>query len=251
MTAPTRLIGLVQELTALPTRRRRANELTMELEHGLMRLTGGGGLRAAERAIAGLNARGRQLILAESHAGLRTWREELAGGRRMLQIRLAVTRAYRSASVRYQPVRPARLTPRQRTIHGLQQAFYARCMAVGQRAYRDPAYRASAPDRLLLLIGELEADVNNGGFDQYLGNKGRRRARAALAALRAVGARKTAAMLARALAPETSPAERAALDDRFYRVPEDLAVLAARHVGLRAAPSRPAPASTRPARRAR
>ncbi len=34
-----------------------------------------------------------------------------------------------------------------------------------------------------LLVGELEADVNNGGFSQYLDNEGRRRARAALAAL--------------------------------------------------------------------
>jgi hypothetical protein len=55
----------------------------------------------------------------------------------------------------------------------------------------------------------------------------------AQAALLAVGARKTAAMLERAMSPGTTPEQLAALFDRFYRVPEDLAVLAARHVGLR------------------
>ena len=109
-------------------------------------------------------------------------------------------------------------------------------MTVGQKAYTDSSYRLTPPDRLLLLIGELEADVNNGGFDQYLGNKGRRRALAALAALLMVGARKTADMLKKAMAPGTSPEERSALDERFYKVPEDLAVLAARRVGLGPSP---------------
>lgn len=40
-------------------------------------------------------------------------------------------------------------------------------------------------------------------------------------------------MLERALAPGMRPAQRSALDDRFYRVPEDLAVFTARRVGLR------------------
>ena len=111
-------------------------------------------------------------------------------------------------------------------------------MTVGQKAYRDPRYRLAPADRLVLLIGELEADVNNGGFDQYLTNKGRRRARAALAALRTVGARKTAGMLAKAMAPRATPAQLPALDERFYRVPEDLAVFTARRVGLKPASGR-------------
>jgi hypothetical protein len=158
------------------------------------------------------------------------WREQL-DGERTLEISVVTGDIARTAGVEYRSVRRKRLTPRQR-IHALQEAFYARYMAVGQKAYRSRSYRLSAPDRLLLLIGELEADVNNGGFDQYLLNKGRRRALAALAALRTVGARTTAAMLQKAMAPGTSDEERSALDARFYRVPEDLAVLAARHVGL-------------------
>jgi hypothetical protein len=105
-------------------------------------------------------------------------------------------------------------------------------MAVGARAYRRPAPRLSRDDRLVLLIGELEADVNNGGFAQYLDNQGRRRAGAALAALRTVGAKRTARMLEQALAPGASSDRLSALADRFYAAPEDLPLLAGRHVGL-------------------
>jgi hypothetical protein len=217
----------------LATRSRKARELRIETEHRLMQITGAGGLRAAERAIAGLNGRDRHLVLIERRAGLRAWREELAGGRRSLEIRLAVNRPFRSALVRYEFVRKTRLTPRQRRIHAGQEAFYARYMEVGQKAYRDPRYRLTPDDRLVLLVGELEADVNNGGFSQYLDNKGRRRARAALAALQKVGARKTARMLESALTPHTTPTQLSALTDRFYDVPEDLALLTARRVGLR------------------
>lgn len=229
----SRLAPLLRRLTGLAPRSRKAGELRMDLEHLLMRITGAGGLRAAERAVTALNARDRHLVLIQKRTSLRTWREELVGGRRTLEIQLVVNRLFRSALVRYQVVRTVRLTPRQRRIHAVQEAFYARYMAVGQKAYRDPRYRLGSGDRLVLLVGELEADVNNGGFSQYLDNKGRRRARAALAALRKVGARKTARMLETAIASATTAAQRSALDDRFYAVPEDLALLTARRVGLR------------------
>jgi hypothetical protein len=189
------------------------------------------GIRAVERAIATLNAHGRRLGLVAKHPAGGFWREELAG-ERLLEISVVTGDLVRSAGVEYKSARPPQLTSAKQRKHALQEAFYARYMTVGQRAYTDPKYRLRPPDRLLLLIGELEADVNNGGFDQYLLNKGRRRALAALAALRTVGARTTAAMLQKAMAPGTSDEERSALDARFYRVPEDLAVLAARHVGL-------------------
>ena len=198
-----------------------------------MTITGAGGIRAAERAIAALNAGDRRLALVQKRVSFRHWREELAGGRRALEVSLVVNRLFRSALVSYRAVRIVRLTPRRRRIHALQEAFYARYMAVGQKAYRDPRHRLAPPDRLVLLVGELEADVNNGGFSQYLDNKGRRRARAALAALRAVGARQTARMLDTALQPGATEAQLGALDARFYEVPEDLALLTARHVGIR------------------
>ena len=201
----------------------------MELEHLLMRITGAGGLRAAERAVAGLNARDRHLALVQKDAASRTWREELDGGRRTLDIQLVVDRLFRSALVRYQVVP----TVRRRAIHAVQEAFYARYMEVGQKAYRELRRRLPPGDRLVLLVGELEADVSNGGFSQYLDNKGRRRARAALAALQKVGARKTARMLVTAMAPRTTAPQRWALDARFHAAPEDLALLTARRVGLR------------------
>jgi len=84
----------------------------------------------------------------------------------------------------------------------------------------------------------LEADVNNGGFDQYLLNKGRRRARQALAALQSIGARRTAALLEAALEPKATPEELDALDRRFYREPEDLALAMMRYLGTAPATSR-------------
>ena len=226
------LASLLRRMGGLATRSRKARELRIEIEHRLMQITGAGGLRAAERAIGALNGRDRHLVLIEKRAGLRAWREELAGGRG-LEVWIAVNRLFRSALVRYESVRKTRLTPRQRRIHAGQEAFYARYTEVGQKAYRDPRYRLTPDDRLVLLVGELEADVNNGGFSQYLDNKGRRRARAALAALRKVGARKTARMLESALVPHTTPTQLSALTDRFSDAPEDLALLTARRVGLR------------------
>jgi hypothetical protein len=121
---------------------------------------------------------------------------------------------------------PPEPSARQKARHEVQDRFYARWLEAGQRAYAATSrVRLSPHDRLVLLVGELEADVNNGGFDQYLANQGRRRARLALAALERIGARRTAALLEAALDPKATPRDRDALDRRFYRVPEDLAVL--------------------------
>ena len=73
--------------------------------------------------------------------------------------------------------------------------------------------------------------MNNGGFSQYLHNKGRRRAQSAVRALEAIGARKTSVMLRKALS--RSP-DLDALDKRFYAAPEDLAALGARYLTERA-----------------
>jgi hypothetical protein len=235
VSAPLRSVSLVRKLTRLPTRSRQARELKAQLEHWLIKVIATGGLRAVTRAIATLNAHDRRFTLVGKHPAGGSWREELDGWR-SLEISVSTGKIFRSAGVRYEPVRTVRLTPAKRRIHALQEVFHARYMTVGQKAYTNRTYRLTPTDRLLLLIGELEADVNNGGFDQYLGNKGRRRALAAMAALRTVGAQKTADMLKKAMAPGTSPAERSALDERFYKVPEDLAVLTARHVGLRPTP---------------
>jgi hypothetical protein len=227
---PARLARLLGKLTTLRVSSPQTRRLKAQIEHVLMQILRRRGLGAVERAIAALNAGDRRLALAGKHLGGRAWREDL--GRRILEIAVTTTRSFRSTSVRYRSNVREQLTPRQRGVERVQQAFYARYMSIGQRAYTDSRHRLAPADRLILLIGELEADVNNGGFDQYLRNKGRGRAGAALSALRAVGARRTARMLEKALAPTTTAAQRTALGVSFYRVPEDLPVLTARHVGL-------------------
>lgn len=73
------LASLLRRIGGLATRSRKAGKVRIETEHRLMQITGAGGLRAAERAIAALNGRDRHLVLIERRAGLRAWREELAG----------------------------------------------------------------------------------------------------------------------------------------------------------------------------
>jgi uncharacterized protein DUF4375 len=232
---PRGLVPLVDRLATLRPGNAQAQEICAALEHALMKAVTAGGARAADRAIAALNRRGHQFALAETIATIRRWREALAGGKRVIEISVNVNRHFKSTAVKYLVVRePPRLTKRQLRIHAIQQAFYAKYMAAGRRAYaKGRPVRLGRGDRLALLIGELEADVNNGGFTQYLDNKGRPRALEALRALKQVGARRTAAMLAAAMAPGVTERRLSALDDRFYGVPEDLAVYTMRHLERR------------------
>ena len=225
-----RIDQILAALARLSPSARQTKELRRAAERLLARLLEEGGLRAVERAIVALNAKGRRFQPLWSWRRARGWREVLAQRRRAIDIRVAANRSYTSASLRYFAV--PRLSAAQRKLQALQQRFYERYLAIGKTAYRTPPGKITPTERRLLLIGEFEADVHNGGFAQYLDNKGTRRARAALVALYAVGARKTAHMLATAMAPGASDAELAALDDAFYQAPEDLAVLAARHAGL-------------------
>ncbi|WP_082100123.1 DMP19 family protein [Anaeromyxobacter sp. PSR-1] len=108
----------------------------------------------------------------------------------------------------------------------------------------------SPSEAALLDVWALEAEVNNGGFDQYFFNSSGDRARGALAGLELIGAGKTAAIVRRALAvfgrqgPAPSRAARweqmdrwepeveatlDALDTEFYAYPEPLAELMERH----------------------
>ncbi|NLI48157.1 MAG: DMP19 family protein [Acidobacteria bacterium] len=118
-------------------------------------------------------------------------------------------------------------SPAQRRAAKLQAEFYRRY----ERLAPDGGELAT-DDRLVQLVGELEADVNNGGFGQYLGNKGAARAREALACLFAIGAGQTAGWLQAAL--EGSGAEDLSrLDQEFYEGAEDLAALAMAYIKRR------------------
>ena len=95
-----------------------------------------------------------------------------------------------------------------------------------------PRFASARPTAACCSSAELEADVNNGGFAQYLDNKGLRRAGEALQALRRVGATATSRLLVAALKPSLSEVARNRLDDRFYKSREDLAYLASRTFNL-------------------
>ena len=107
-------------------------------------------------------------------------------------------------------------------------------------------------ERIFLLIWELEADVNNGGFNQYFFNSAGDHALDVPAALRSVGASTTASIVDRALQtlagdfsadrsarqlvleridPETEAFD--SLDQEFYAYPDDLSSLLSAFVATR------------------
>jgi hypothetical protein len=113
---------------------------------------------------------------------------------------------------------------RQQAAAKLQAAFYSRYESLAGKENG----RLTRRDRTVLLVGEFEADVNNGGFGQYLGNKGVDRARETLGYLVAIGAKRTAGWLSAALATRNRQTLDG-LDEQFYEKPEDLASLVMQH----------------------
>lgn len=201
-----------------------ADHARLRLERLLMRVMNTAGLRGVEQVMRG--ARVPDLEPIEHLAGMRRWIAAVPEHHAELLVSVSSSQAFKSASVVWLALPQQPRTKREKERKQLQDRFYARHMAAGQRAYAVPPLRISAADGQILLVGELEADVNNGGFSQYLDNKGRRRAAAALHALERIGAVKTAALLRAAIASASDDAALQKLDARFDRSREDLAVLA-------------------------
>ena len=198
---------------------------TAQLERMLMRILHTAGLRAVERLIVAAQIPGLVAVTDRVFPGRREWTAvDRARGAR-LGVVVSSNQYFKLISVMWSALPPP-LTPRQEKTKQVQDAFYARYNAAAERDYATPPRRISAADRQILLVGEFEADWNNGGFSQYLSNKGRRRATAALRALEDVGANKTAELLRQALSAADDDAARQKLDDRLHRTREDLAVLA-------------------------
>ena len=114
----------------------------------------------------------------------------------------------------------------QRLAAKRQAAFYARYASA--RAQAEPL---SDDDRLILVVAQVEAELNNGGFGQLLSNVGEQEARDAHAALGLVGARRTARWLAAAF--DADAETRARLDRQFAEKGEDLASLTMRYLSRR------------------
>jgi hypothetical protein len=199
-----------------------ADSSRRKLENALMRAVKAGGLREVERMIRDAATPALPLAVTARPAGARVWTAEIPGAGATLRVLVTSDRIMKCVNVSWDPLpKPA---PETRTSR-IQNAFYDRYLAAGQRVYATPPQRISPADLRILLVGEFEADVNNGGFSQYLSNKGRARAGTTLSVLKDIGAAKTAAMLERALASKADDKALRALDDRFYRSKEDLAVL--------------------------
>jgi Domain of unknown function (DUF4375) len=132
-----------------------------------------------------------------------------------------------------------------RTMNDLDKAFEEACKRFEGRRLSD----LDEIDQILVTIWGLEADVNNGGFDQYYFNSSGDQANFAPKALRAIGAERIAAIVTQAnavfgpdgpssdrnarqaqlflVAPPKSeaPGPWEALDSAFYAYPDDIAKL--------------------------
>jgi hypothetical protein len=114
------------------------------------------------------------------------------------------------------------------------------------RCWRVDYEKLSVPERIFQTVWELEAEVNNGGFERYFSNSSGRLAPFAAAALQAIGAARMAAIVDEAIAVVgreiswaddrerqervlgLSDADReklSALDGRFFAYPDSLTAL--------------------------
>jgi hypothetical protein len=112
---------------------------------------------------------------------------------------------------------------------------------------QDEGRTLNASESAIVYVRQLEAEVSNGGFDQYFFNSSGDHAAEALAGLELIGARQTAAIARRAIAffgeggpsrdrearwkqmdewSESQKASLNALDDEFYEYPDPIADLA-------------------------
>ena len=120
-------------------------------------------------------------------------------------------------------------TPSQRRAAERQQAFYARYEAL-LPIEESEVEQLPVDDRLIFVVGEFEADVNNGGFGQYLENKRPERAREALRYLTDIGAGRTARWLSSALEVSDDADALEKLNGQFFNKPQDLPSLVMRHL---------------------
>jgi hypothetical protein len=182
------------------------------------------GREAGERLVESLTARGYALERLDALPCM--WRVAIPSPR-VLEIWFTSSDNPVVAALSYR-VGKAWGSRAQKRAPKLQAEFYRRYEALAA----DDA-TLSRDDRVIQVVGELEADVNNGGFGQYLSNKGETRAREALAGLSAIGAKRTARWLRSALDAGGGVDALARLDQQFCEKGEDLASLAIAYIGGR------------------
>ena len=198
-------------------------------ERGLREAATAGLMPEVERRLEELRAAGFTIELVEDKGHWREWKVGLDDKRYVASMTALAYPDMQSAHLIYKAA-PKKL--RRTRKDRLQEAFYARYNALWERLGDDPDAAMDDDDRRVLLVGDFEGDVNNGGFSQYLSNKGRERAALALAALQAIGAKRTARMLQDALEHENDAARLEALTDEFYESYDDVAALTARQLKM-------------------
>lgn len=208
------LPALVDSLLALTPGTPAAEQPRHAIEGLLMNALSRGGREAGEQLVESLVAHGYSLERLKALPCM--WRVAIPLPR-VLEIWFTGGDNPVVAAVSYRVGEPWG-TRAQKRAAKLQAEFYRRYELV---ALRDDALPPD--DRLIQLVGEFEADVNNGGFGQYLANKGEARAREALACLSAIGARRTTRWLTSALEGGGGQDGLARLDEQFNEKAEDLA----------------------------
>lgn len=224
MTSPS-LPALVEALLALTPGTEAAEVPQHAIEHLLMDALRSGGRVAGEGLVESLGGQGFRLERLDALPCM--WRVTIPPPR-VLEIWFTGAPDHPVvAALSYRVGKPWG-SKAQRSAAKRQAVFYERYERLDAQGNGLPP-----EDRLILLVGEMEADINNGGFAQYLRNKGEARAREALSYLSAIGAKRTSRWLAAALEAGADADSLERLDQQFYEKPEDLAALAITYVGRR------------------
>ncbi len=211
-----RLIGLTPESAA-------ADKQRHDIESDLMAVLSAGGREAGEALVNSLSGHGFEVVRVRPCF----WQVVLPPPR-VLELWFNPPKDPCIAALSYREGTPWG-TPSQKRAAARQEAFYARYEKL--IPIDDSAAAALPPeDRLILIIGEFEADLNNGGFSQYLDNKGVARAREALRCLEEIGAGRTVRWLSSALKAADDSAALERLDNQYFKKPQDLPSLVMRHL---------------------
>jgi hypothetical protein len=215
---------LVDSLVELSPGTAEAEGPQRAIEGLLMDALRSGGREAGEKLVESLTARGYALQRIDALPCM--WRIAVPSPR-VLEIWFTGGDTPAVAALSYRVGKPW-CSRAQKRAAKLQGEFYRRYEALA----RENA-APSQDDRLIQVVGEFEADVNNGGFGQYLSNKGEARAREALAGLSAIGAKRTARWLRSSLDANGGVDALARLDQQFREKAEDLASLAMAYINGR------------------
>jgi hypothetical protein len=224
--------SLLGQLVADEPGSRAAEAARGRVEHAVMNVLKTQGTRAPVRIEASLRATGLGFRCTK-HVGPRwEWVASLPR-ERALSVSVTAGPAAKAVYVRYRRVEAPGLTAQQREAASLQAQFYEKYMAAGRIAYGSRGRRVlGTHDRLVLVVGELEADLNNGGFGQYLENKSGV-VPEAVRALERIGARHTLRLLKQALAEEPHSQRLESLDLKYQEAAEDLPGLTMKWVARR------------------